>query len=159
MAFLLVIGPKTYGDRRRLPVLLINKDNPDKVGDNMPEEVVQGYSLEEIREDWAGRLRLLPEDLTLEVMEKPSFFSRHWKVRLLWKENILQDPLLTPSQADWDGTKYVVSLGEGVKLFRPFKQAGEVWLNGKHQDKPFRMSLGDQVEFHPLVKAGKLTWE
>jgi len=125
----------------------------------MSEEVVQGHSLEQIREEWAAKLRLLPEDLTLEVVEKPGFFSRQWKVRLIWKDNTLQEPLFAPSQADWDGIKYVISLGEGVKLFRPFIQAGEVCLNGKRQDKPFRIGLGDEVEFHPLVKVGNLTWE
>jgi len=117
----------------------------------MPEEVVQGHSLEEIREEWVVKLRLLPEDLTLEVVEKPGLFSRQWKVRLIWQDHILQEPLLPPSQVIWDGTKYGISLGEGVKRFRPFIQAGEVWLNGKRQDKPFSVSFGDQVEFHPMT--------
>ncbi len=128
----------------------------------MPEEVVRGRSLEAIREEWAGKLKLSPEDMTLEVIEKPGFFSRQWKVRLIWKDETLQnlqEPLLTPTLASWDGAKYVISLGEGVKQFRTFTQAGEVRLNGKCQDKVFRVSLGDQVEFQPLTKGGKLSWE
>lgn len=125
----------------------------------MPEEVVQGHSLEEIRQEWALKLKLSPEEITLEVMEKPGFFSRQWKVRLIWDDQRVQIPLLTPSHAIWDGTKYVIVLGEGVKQFNPFLQAGEVWLNGKFQDKPFRVSFGDQVEFHPKVSVGQLTWE
>lgn len=66
---------------------------------------------------------------------------------------------LTSSQAIWDGTKYIIALGEGVKQFRPFIQAGGVWLNGKLQDKPFRISYGDQVEYHPYAQGGLLTWE
>lgn len=100
----------------------------------MPEEVVRGNSLEEIRQEW--ELKLSPEDVTLEVV-----------------------PLLTSSQAIWDGTKYSIALGEGVKQFRPFIQAGGVWLNGKLQDKPFRISSGDQVEYHPYAQGGLLSWE
>ena len=102
----------------------------------MPEEVVRGNSLEEIRQEWELKLKLSPEDITLEV-----------------------GPLLTSSQAIWDGTKYSIALGEGVKQFRPFIQAGGVWLNGKLQDKPFRISSGDQVEYHPCAQGGLLTWE
>lgn len=80
----------------------------------VPEEVVQGHSLKEIRQ---------------------------------------------ASQAIWDGTKYIFVLGEGVKQMRPFVQAGGLWLNGKLQDKPFRISLGDQVEYQPYAQAGRLTWE
>lgn len=122
----------------------------------MPEEVVKGTSLEEIRAEWAAKLRLLPEDLILEVIEKPGLFSRQWKVRLIWQDN---EPVVMPSQAVWDGTKYIISLGEGVKLFRPFPLAGDVWFKGQRQEKPFRLNSGDQVEFLPLIKSGNLTWE
>ena len=125
----------------------------------MPEEVVRGYSLEDIRQEWALKLKLSPEDIALEVLEKPGIFSRQWEVRLIWNE--LKEPasLLTPSQAIWDETKYVFALGDGVKRFFPFAQAGEVWLNGKFQNEPFGLSAGDQVEFHPLIQTGQLTWE
>ncbi len=126
---------------------------------DVPEEVVQGNSLEEIRQEWALKLKLLPEEITLEVMGKPGLFSRKWKVRLIWADQILQALILTPSQAIWDETKYVFVLGEGVKRVIPFAQAGEVWVNGLLQDKPFRVSLGDEVEFRPLVSVGLLTWE
>ena len=125
----------------------------------MPEEIVRGQSLEEIRQEWALKLKLSPEDITLEVVKKPRFFSGQWEVRLIWADQILQAPLLTSSQAIWDGTKYIIALGEGVKLFRPFIQAGEVWLNGKLQDKPFRISSGDHVEYQPYAHGGILTWE
>lgn len=125
----------------------------------MPEEVVQGHSLEEIRQEWALKLKLSPEEITLEVMENPGFFSRQWKVRLIWDDQRVQIPRSTPSQAIRDGTKYVIVLGEGVKQFRPFIQAGEVWFNGKRQDKSFRVSFGNQVEFQPKVSVGQLTWE
>ncbi|MHB8073757.1 FapA family protein [Desulfosporosinus fructosivorans] len=125
----------------------------------MPEEIVRGHSLEEIREEWALKLNFSPEDITLEVIDKPGFFSRQWKVRLIWADQILQAPLLTSSQAIWDGTKYMITPGEGCKLLLPFMKAGEVWMNGKLQDRPFRICPGDQVEYHPCVYEGTLTWD
>jgi len=125
---------------------------------NMPEKVVQADSLEEIKEEWALKLKLLPEDLTLEVIDKPSFFSRQWKVRLIWRDQP-QSSLLDPSQAIWDGTKYLIIPSDGVKTFIPYQQAGEVWLNGVLQSEPFKVNLGDQVEFYPLVQKGLLVWE
>ena len=125
---------------------------------DVSEEVVQGHSLEEIRQQWALKLKISPEEITLEVIDKPGFFSNKWKARLIWEDQI-EAPFLSLSQAIWDGTKYVIALSEGVKQLRPYLLAGEVWLNGKHQVKPFRVSSWDQVEFHPLVSAGLLTWE
>ncbi|WP_083642296.1 FapA family protein [Desulfosporosinus metallidurans] len=125
----------------------------------MPEKVVQGHSLEEIRQEWAVKLKLLPEDITFEIMEKPGFFYRQWKVRLIWNEHNLQAPVITSSQAFWDGTKYVLALGEGVKRLIPFDQVGEIWVNGMLQQKAFDVSLGDQVKFHPKTQTGHLTWE
>lgn len=63
------------------------------------------------------------------------------------------------THAIWDGSKYLIVCGDGVKIFRPFIPSGEVWLKGKRQDKPFHLSAGDAVEFHPLVSVGELTWE
>ncbi len=129
----------------------------------MPERVVQGHSLEEIRQEWAVELKLLPEDITLEIMEKPGFFSRHWKVRLIWNEHNLDAPVMTVSQtlsqAFWDGTKYAFALGEGVKRLIPFEQGGEIWVNGMLQQKAFNITLGDQVEFYPKTQTGHLTWK
>lgn len=125
---------------------------------NIPEKVVQTHSLEEIKQEWALKLEISPEDITLEVIDKPSFFSRQWKVRLIWQDQS-QVPILSPSQAIWDGTKYVIVPGEGVKLIIPYWQIGEVWFNGVLKDKPFQVSFGDQVEFRPMVQEGLLTWE
>ena len=73
------------------------------------------------------------EDITLEVVEK--------------------------SKAIWDGTKYSIALAKDVKQFCPFTRAGEVWLNGKLQDKPFQTCSTDQVEYQPYSQGGRLTWE
>ncbi|HZK53833.1 MAG TPA: FapA family protein [Desulfosporosinus sp.] len=59
----------------------------------------------------------------------------------------------------WDGNKYSIALGEGVKQFRPFTKAGEVYLNGKVQDKPFETSSGDLVEYQPYSESGRLNWD
>jgi len=86
----------------------------------VPEEVVRGHSLEEIRREWAQKLKLLPDNITLEVMDEPGLFSKEWKVRLIWTDQTLQAPFLSASQAIWDETKYDFILGEGVKQFIPF---------------------------------------
>lgn len=124
----------------------------------MPEKIVQARSLEEIKNEWAIKLNILPEDITLEVIDKPTFFSRQYKVRVIWEEQ-KPAPVLTPSQAVWDDTKYSILLGEGVKQFIPCWEGGEVWYNGLVQDKPFRVGSGERVEFRPLVQSGLLTWE
>lgn len=64
-----------------------------------------------------------------------------------------------PSQAIWDGSKYILTFNESVYMFCPFLKAGEVWLNGKLQEKPFRISPGDQVEYYPHMQKGSLTWD
>lgn len=125
----------------------------------MPEEVVRGHSLEEIRREWAQKLKLLPDNITLEVMDEPGLFSKEWKVRLIWTDQTLQAPFLSASQAIWDETKYDFILGEGVKQFIPFVKAGEVRVNGINHDLPFGVSLGNHIEFHPKVSKGLLTWE
>lgn len=99
----------------------------------------------------------MPEDITLEVIEKPSFFFRQWKVRLIWNEQTQAS--INSSQAIWDGTKYVIVPSEGVKTLIPSLHAGEVYSNGVIQNNPFKISVGDLLEFFPLVQAGQLTWE
>lgn len=124
----------------------------------MPEEVVRGRSLDEIRQEWADKYNRLPEDLAIEVIDKPSLFSRQWKVRLLWDEPVPTTPL-TPSLVRWDETKYIFAFGEGVTTVIPYLPSGEIWLNGEVQEKSFHVALGDHVEFHPVAQAGQLTWE
>ena len=63
------------------------------------------------------------------------------------------------SRAIWDGTKYIIALGQGVKQFHPFIQGGKVWLQGKLQEKPFPTRSGDQIEYHPYSREAILTWE
>ncbi|AFM42669.1 putative polymerase with PALM domain, HD hydrolase domain and Zn ribbon [Desulfosporosinus acidiphilus SJ4] len=128
----------------------------------MPEEVVQGSSLEEIKQEWVSKLKLSEEEITVEVLEKPRFLSRKWKVRLTWNEKIDQAPEdshLISTQVTRVEDKYKFIFGEGVKRFAPFTRAGEVNLNGKLQDKPFYVNQGDEVEFYPYEQSGQLTWE
>ena len=125
----------------------------------MPEKIVQGHSLEEIRQKWAVELKLLPEDITFEVLEKPSLFSRQWKVRLIWNELTLQAPAISSSQAFWDGIKYTLALEEGVKRLIPSDQVGEIRVNGRLQQEAFDVSLKDQIEFYPKTQTSHLTWK
>ena len=123
----------------------------------MPEEVVHGRSLEKIREEWALKLNLMPEEIDLEVLSKPSLFSQQWKVRLSWKEK--SAPVSVKVHTVWDGVKYDLTFEDGIEMFRPYAQSGDVLLNGQAQDKPFRLNMGDEVQFHPIVQKGLLTWD
>lgn len=125
----------------------------------MGEEIVRGHSLEEIRREWALKLGLAPEAISLEPLEKPGILSRQWKVRLKWEVPTNQGSPSASCQAVWSDNKYLLVPGEGVQAIVPFAQAGEVWLNGKIQDTPFRVSLEDHIEFHPVSHGENLTWE
>lgn len=125
----------------------------------IPEKIVQAQSLDDIQKEWANKLNILPEEITLEVIEKPTFFSRQWKVRLSWNDLAEGNKSLSASQFLWDGTTYRITVGEGVKGLRPYSPAGRVLFNGVVQDKPFAVAAGDQVEFQPFVQEGHLTWE
>lgn len=124
----------------------------------MPEIVVQSPNLEELKKEWALKLNILPEQITFEVIDKPSILSRLWKVKVIWAE-VSQTPALEPSLVKKDGSKYIIVLGEGSRLFIPSGQVGEVWFNGVLQVRPFIVKPGDQVEFQPVVQKGHLNWE
>lgn len=125
----------------------------------MLEEVVQGNSLEEIRNEWAFRHNISPHDIKFEVLEKPGLFKHQWKIRLFWEEKSLSNAQIAHSQAIWNESKYTLFIAEGVKRVMPYALVGEVWLNGSLQEKPFLVSSEDQVEFHPFTQAGELTWD
>ncbi|WP_081962982.1 FapA family protein [Desulfosporosinus sp. HMP52] len=124
----------------------------------MPEIVVQSPNLEELKKEWALKLNILPEQINLEVIDKPSILSRMWKVKVIWAE-VSQTRVSEPSLVKKDGSKYIIVLGEGSRLFIPSGQVGEVWFNGVLQVRPFIVKAGDQVEFQPVVQKGHLTWE
>ena len=52
----------------------------------MREAIATGKKLEEIREQWAAEWSCSPEELIIEVLEKPSLLRRNWKVKVALPE-------------------------------------------------------------------------
>ncbi len=143
----------------------------------MPEKVVQGRSLEKIRLEWAQEWGCDPEELKLEVLEKPSFFSRQWKVQVSFRESPLSKVEDTLSLTDleipsedsdlkqvetlttvcWEDNRYIIKPGAEIKRIIPC-QIGEVLCNGVVQEKPFFYNKEDTLEFRPLLEPGQLNW-
>lgn len=130
----------------------------------MPEEIVRGRSLDEIRQEWAQKWGCSPEQLQLEVLDKPGFLSRQWKVRLHLPE--VQEPATTAAPAqevlvktEWDGERYIIDPGEGVEEIFPPRRGGQMRVNGELQDKSFSCRREDVIEFIPWREPGELKWE
>lgn len=138
----------------------------------MPEEIVRGRSLEEIRREYGQAWGCSPETLNIEVLEKPGLLSRQWKVRVSWNPEELNesDELFAEasgavstrgSRVFWTELekKYIIELADAVKMVEPYAAAGAVYWNGQLQELTFRVMPGDIVEFYPVSSPGQLTWE
>ncbi len=143
----------------------------------MPEEIAQGKSLDEIRSLWAEKLALQPEELELEVLEKPSFFSRSWKVRVSWQEvaaaltasdesteefSLINDnpemKLNCTTEVRAKGEGYAIIVGDGISLVVPSPEHGETKRGGVVQQAPFAVTPGEEVEFSPYNNPGCRRW-
>lgn len=138
----------------------------------MREEIVRGRSLEEIRKEYSLAWGCPPEELSLEVLDKPGLFSRQWKIKVSLESGETHssdeldqgDPTHKPQQecpVSWDEAdgKYKIECVEAVKRIEPFPPAGAIYWNGQLQDQVFWINPGDQVEFYPAEKVGQFTWE
>jgi uncharacterized protein len=139
----------------------------------MPEEIARGRSVEGIRQEYSRAWGCLPEELNVEVLEKPGLFSRQWKVRVSWTAKDLanqvdehstplsETTLAQACHAQWneEENKYIIKLADSIKIVEPFAVAGAVFWNGEVQESAFRVSPGDIIEFYPAANPGQLTWE
>lgn len=137
----------------------------------MPEDVVRGRSLEEIRQEYSQAWGCGPEELELEVLEKPGLFSRQWKVRVLFNPSeVSQDEApsteasevkaqVCPVQWDEEEKKYTLELADSVKFIVPYPQAGALHRKGQVQEATFMADPGEILEFYPISHIGQLTWE
>lgn len=144
----------------------------------MPEEITQGKSLEEIRQAWAAKLTLPPEKIVLEVIEKPGFFTRTWKVRVKWEEPAAADPeeelaaasalqeilnvddvaKTCESRVRTENDTYIITVGEGVEMVIPYSEGGETRRGGVVQQAPFSVTAGEEIEFKPHNDPGCRKW-
>lgn len=134
----------------------------------MPEEIVRGRSLDAIRNQYSQAWGCQPEDLNVEVLDKPGLISRQWKVRISWNpaesnsvDEFASVSLMSECRVIRDDVenKYIIECAETVKLIEPYPPAGATYWNGQVQEEKFRLTLGDKVEFYPAENLGQLTWE
>lgn len=137
----------------------------------MPEEVARGRSLDGILQDYSQAWGCEPEDIKVEVLEKPGLLSRLWKVHVSWNPGPLNqddatsgDPAELQKQAcivQWneEEKKYSIELAEPVKFVVPYPLAGELYRKGQVQEATFMATPGEILEFSPFSYPGQLTWE
>lgn len=130
----------------------------------MPEEIARGRSLDEIRQEWAQKWGCSPEQLQLEVLEKPGFLSRQWKVRVYLLEPDVPAGLSEPTEEvlvniEWDGERYIIDPGPEVEEIFPPRRGGEMRVNGEPFDQAVTLKPGDVIEFIPWLEPGELKWE
>lgn len=125
----------------------------------MKEIVATGKSLESIREEWAMEWSCSPEDLILEVIDKPGVFRRSWKVRVKLSEAPAGDIIPEETKITWDGLKYTILPGKQVETIVPFPLAGRLRSKTEGIITELNIQKGDIFEFYPEVKEGGLTWD
>jgi len=125
----------------------------------MREIIATGKSLEAIREDWSTEWGCLPEQLQLEVIDKPSLFNRSWKVKVILADDIGEEPLSEDTRVSWDGTRYTIKPGIQLESIIPFTPAGKLLYRGKELTEEFSVQKGDVFDFIPVAKKGGLTWK
>lgn len=139
----------------------------------MPDQVVRGRSLEGIRQEYSQAWGCEPEDLEVEVLEKPGLISRQWKVRVSWHSNdVIPNDILTtepvevkaqvcqvPIQWNEEEKKYTLELVDTIMFIMPYPPSGVLYMNGQVQELPFQAVPGGILEFYPVFSLGYLTWE
>ena len=123
----------------------------------MREAIATGKKLEEIREQWAAEWSCSPEELIIEVLEKPSLLRRNWKVKVA-----LPEPQQTEAEEKtviaWDGHKYIIKPGKKVETVIPYEPAGKLFSGDEEVVTELTVNKGVSLEFYPVKRKGGLTW-
>lgn len=122
----------------------------------MKEVIAQGKSLDEIRSEWAGKWQCRPDDIELEIKEKPGFFNKNWTVRIILNEEAAA--MSSKTELSWDGEKYTITPGKAVETIVPFIPAGRLVHDNSEIFEEYSVRQGNSFEFYPLVKEGGLQW-
>jgi len=126
----------------------------------MMEIILKGNSLERIRENISAEWSCSPEELEMDVIEKPGVFNRSWKVKVILRDkpeinsNENKNILITS-----DETKYTIIPGKITEKIVPFPPAGRLYHNGKEITDEFNVLPGVILEFYPECRQGGLSWE
>ncbi|HHV64775.1 MAG TPA: DUF342 domain-containing protein [Peptococcaceae bacterium] len=130
----------------------------------MKEIIATGSSLESIRKQYAKQWSCSPEELNLDVIEKPSLLKRYWKVKVVLPEKeggpAADDGEATEeyTKVSWDGNKYLIKPGRRVKSIVPYPLAGKLMLDDQEIKAEQRLQPGTVLEFYPEVKQKEFTW-
>lgn len=134
----------------------------------MKEIIATGKSLESIRQKYSNEWSCSPEQLIIEVIDKPGVISRSWKVKVLLNNDISDEnsSVEGTNRAELpegitvikDEYKYTIYTGEPVESVVPFPLAGKVVYEGEEMTKEFSVQKKDVFEFFPVQKQGGLTW-
>jgi len=121
------------------------------------EAIATGKSLEEIREKWAAEWSCSPEDLTVEVLERPGLLKRNWKVKVMLPQS-QQTAVDEKTAVIWDGSKYIIKPGPNMETVIPFAPAGKLYCGEKEIVTELQVKSGDLLEFYPVKSKGGLSW-
>ncbi|MFA6807409.1 MAG: hypothetical protein WCR27_00275, partial [Eubacteriales bacterium] len=121
----------------------------------MKEVMTEGNSLEKIKQDWALKWKCYPEEIIVEVLEKPSLLKKVWKVKLKLEVDISDEKTRVIKNAN----KYLVFLGRGIENVVPYPIAGVVKYKDQQMNEEFAVKSGEMFEYYPLVKHGELNWK
>jgi uncharacterized protein (DUF342 family) len=125
----------------------------------MKETIANGKSLESIRQKWAAVWDCAPDQLILDVLEKPGVFNRSWKVKITLKDPNASEPGSEKTQVKQDGNKYIIIPGSITEtIVPPFSSFGKLLGGGQEITQEQPVQKGDLFEFYPATKAGTLSW-
>lgn len=149
----------------------------------MKEIIASGKSLEAIRDTYSQEWTCTPEELQLEIIDKPGLFNRLFKVKVMLSEKAVEEAVevaveeeiseavnetffepLQTEQPDttrvfWESSKYRIVPGSSVEKIVPFPQVGKLFINGNEIESESQIQRGDIIEFVPEMGKTELRWD
>lgn len=125
----------------------------------MKEVIAVGKTLEDIKEEWSAKWNCLPDQLLIEVIDKPGILNRLWKAKVVLPEQ--EEDLIIPEDTalSWDGTKYLIYPGREVNKIVPCPSVGKLVYREQEMKHTFEIEKGCMLEFYPLMIEGEFSWE
>ncbi|HVJ48160.1 FapA family protein [Desulfitobacterium sp.] len=125
----------------------------------MREETTRGKSVENIRIEYAQKWKCQPEDLEIEVLDKPGFLSRQWKVRVCLESE--QSDLMAKSFATSEGVEIdeINDLSDDSKVLGQDQKDSDMQPVWNAEEKKYTIKLAPSVrQIIPYPEAGALYW-
>lgn len=125
----------------------------------MKEVIAVGKTLEAIKEEWSAKWNCLPDQLVLDVIEKPGILNRMWKAKIVLPMEEDEVIISENTILSWDGTKYIIYPGREVNKIIPCPSAGKLVYREQEMKQEFEIEKGCILEFYPLVLEGEFSWD